>query len=256
MGCSGSSLVYACYHGDWEKAKKLIIKHPHWCSSAETCCSGVHGSPAHYMVLHDNVEMLQFMYDTLVARPDISLCSFRLAFDRGDTYHPTPMVWAIENEKTNCIKWLAEHVYDRGQIFKTQSSVSERFKTYAHLAAHHRRMLALDLIVQNVGGTALEVRDFEQNTPAHLSDCTPATLEYFVRHAPSGTGILFMRNAWGQTPIDIADRYGRGGSVYFTPQKIAELNAELRERLVRSEKRVELPPPYPEKRADSSPAIC
>lgn len=253
MGCSDSSLSHACRDQNWEKAKKLIVEDPERCYY-----SGAIDSAAHYMVSHSNVKMLQFMYDAIMASPSHTWYELTRAFDNCEyQVLSTPMAWAISAEKMDCVKWLADHLYEPGQIF-TARAYEGRYMTYAHLAANRCRMKALDFIVKNSseGGSILEVKDGNGNTPAHVSDCTPFTLEYFVRHAPSGTGILFMRNARGQTPIDIADRYGRGGSVYFTPQKIAELDAELRERLVRSEKQVEIPPPYPEKRADSSPTIC
>lgn len=231
---SSVSVTELCREQKWEKAKKLIQKNPKRYIYKERL--GVQGGPAHYAAKYGNLDMLKFMHTQLNHVPKILERKIWRPFACGRNDLPTPLALAITHGHFDCVKWFIGTIYLSGEVFTRplyagRYDLTETCETYAHLAAHLRRMKELMFIVEvaPTHGAVLEVKDRIGNTPVHLSNCTPETLEYFVRKAPSGIEILNMKNDRGQTPLDIGDFLGTKASEHFTPEKLARLNREIKQ---------------------------
>lgn len=155
----------------------------------------------------------------------------------------TPVHWIIREYGDmlqfvlNAILSLELQEDQRIQMFRDTFERGDNFGcTPAHDAAGLGRIMDLMFLVRHCpsGSKILEVRDTRGWTPAHYAAYRKQidTLDFLLQNAPSGIAILEAKTVKGDTPLDLANKKFRDR---FSLQKIKEFGLRRELRLIRDQ---------------------
>lgn len=190
---SSGYFLFSCYFRGWDRAKKMIAENPTliWTSTSR------HGHCAAYLVsVNGNVEMLKYMYETVVSfgsREEMQQL-LKDTFEKESNEGYTPAHGAALLDNISCLEFLVAHC-------PSGSAILEKKNIFGYTPAH-------------------EAAQRELIEP----------LDFLVKQCPSGIGVLKVKNEAGKTPLEVASREVRN---YFTPRKIREIGLERELELTR-----------------------
>lgn len=162
-------LAECCSAQNWEEAKAMIDKNPQWlCTTRDDAYDY---APAFWAACHLNLEMLRYMTTALL------VSSFR----HQQEHHLEP------HQQQKHYRQMMQDAFGRPDDVCGLSSVRVAVEC----------MDCLVFLLEHVpdGDKLLEAKNINGYTPVHSAAhcCDIYTVEYIVRHAPSGFAVLEMR---------------------------------------------------------------
>lgn len=150
---SGKELVWACTQQEWEKARALIEKNP---EVLPVALNEYNRGPAYWVSYHGNVEMLQFMYETITKLPGQQEQMLKRFFETPDDRGDFPSTAAACGGQTRSLEFLARYAPSGTAILEVKN---ERGETPAHWAALNGHVNALEFILENAPRGMMLLRD-------------------------------------------------------------------------------------------------
>lgn len=185
----------ACVFEKWEEAKMIIKKHP-----LLMCVFGHDSPPAVWVASYGNLDMMQFMADTILSFHIRQQCPqqqqekrdnqfrqmFRDTFAGSGSYGYTPVLACSHANYLDCLVFLMEHVFDNPRTESIQADQATMLEkgdrngtTSAHWFATFGNVDALDFIVRHASfaNSPDELRPLEKqnrfgSSPTNWADTT------------------------------------------------------------------------------------
>ena len=148
---------YSCEKQKWDEVQHMIRARPNLLWTAR---DGLLHTAAHIFVLHDNVEMLQFMFSTISSMdvsPEYRKRLLSNSYEKGNLFRVTAYHMAAAKGHVSCLAFLVQHCPSGINILTREDHYGQ---TVVHRAINADQMEILEFIatVSPQGMKALDVK--------------------------------------------------------------------------------------------------